>query len=347
MNQVRITVLMPVYNGEQHLAEAIDSILNQTYTDFEFLIINDGSTDKSVEIIRSYKDARIRLINNETNIGVAASLNKGLDLATGDYVARMDGDDISFPRRLEKQVAFMERNPDVGICGTWIKVTGDRVSTIMRYPIDSASIRCTFLFYSALAHPSVIFRKSAFERYRLRYDDSYKGTEDYELWVRAAECFRLANLPEVLLNYRLHAGQASNKVGVHQRSEAGLIRKRLISNLGIEPSSELANCHEPVALRQLSHLEGGYSEAEKWLVELGEKNEKVGIYPRDAFTQVIAEQWFRLCYSAVGNAWWPLTAYWQSPLRGAGKLSSRLLFMLFLKRTLGYARGKRNYWRGV
>ena len=118
----KVTVLMPVYNGEKYLKEAITSILLQTFDDFEFLIINDGSSDASVDIIQSFRDPRIRLVHNDTNIGLIATLNKGLKLAHGKYVARMDQDDISLPRRLEKQTYFMDNNPDVGVCGTWIKL---------------------------------------------------------------------------------------------------------------------------------------------------------------------------------------------------------------------------------
>ena len=113
----KVTVLMPVYNCEKYLRESIESILNQTFKDFEFLIINDGSSDKSAEIVESYNDNRINFVQNEKNIGLAASLNRGLDIAKGEYIARMDADDISLPERLEKQVRFMETNPQIGICG--------------------------------------------------------------------------------------------------------------------------------------------------------------------------------------------------------------------------------------
>ena len=121
----KITVLMPVYNGEKYLKESIESILKQTFRDFEFLIINDTSTDESEKIIRSFKDSRIKLIKNEKNIGLTKSLNKGLDLAKGEYMARMDADDISLPKRLEIQVAFMDKNPKIGVIGAWAKVIGE------------------------------------------------------------------------------------------------------------------------------------------------------------------------------------------------------------------------------
>jgi glycosyltransferase involved in cell wall biosynthesis len=121
-----VTVLMPVYNTEMYLKEAIDSILNQTFRDFEFIVINDGSTDSTSDIIESYSDPRIIYLQNEKNLGVATSLNKGLSIAKGTYIARMDGDDVSRCDRLEKQVAFMDANPEIGVCGTWLETIGDR-----------------------------------------------------------------------------------------------------------------------------------------------------------------------------------------------------------------------------
>ncbi|MCP8319033.1 MAG: glycosyltransferase, partial [Candidatus Methylarchaceae archaeon HK01B] len=130
MKSPKITILMSVYNGEKYLREAIDSILNQTFKDFEFLIINDGSTDRTVEILRSYHDSRIKIITNEKNMGLTKSLNKGLKIARSEYVARMDADDISYPRRLEVQYEYMKKNPDVGIVGSWNDVIDDKGNTI-------------------------------------------------------------------------------------------------------------------------------------------------------------------------------------------------------------------------
>ncbi len=156
---------MSVYNGEKYLREAIDSILGQTFKDFEFLIIDDGSTDSSVEIIRSYADPRIRLIQNEENIGLSRSLNKGLKLARGEYIARMDADDISLPRRLAAQVGLLDKQPDIGLVGTSIQLIdcdGERMH-VHRVPTTHAQILWALCFTTPLAHPSVVFRKVIIE----------------------------------------------------------------------------------------------------------------------------------------------------------------------------------------
>jgi len=206
-----VTVLMPVYNGEKYLKESIESILTQTYTDFEFLIINDGSTDSSKFIVSSYNDTRIRYIEKEKNTGIVDTLNYGLDLASGKYIARMDCDDISLPVRLEKQVIFMDNNPDVGISGTWAQTFGELSNNdVWKYPESHKDISCALMFNSVLVHSSVIMRKSYLQQYKLTYKTDYIYAEDYDFWVNANACFKLANIPKVLLKYRISYNSTSH-----------------------------------------------------------------------------------------------------------------------------------------
>jgi len=243
----KVTVLMPVYNGDQYLKEAIDSILGQTFKDFEFLIINDGSTDKSIEIIESYNDKRIKLIHNEKNMGLIYTLNKGLELAKGKYIARMDADDISLPPRLQKQVDFMDKNKDVGVCGTWIKTFGDNIiSRKNKVPSDNEEIGIALLFNCVIMHPTVIMRKSLLDKYNLRYDEKHKDAEDYGLWVRCIHNFKLANIPEVLLNYRVLNTSITAKAekDVEKRDRIHkLIYKEALSYVGINPTNSELNFH--------------------------------------------------------------------------------------------------------
>jgi glycosyltransferase involved in cell wall biosynthesis len=199
-----VTVLMPVYNGEKYLRESIESILEQTFTDFDFLIIDDGSTDDSSLIINSYNDTRIKYIKNEKNLSTPNALNIGLDLATGDYIARMDCDDISLPDRLAKQVLFMESNPDIGISGTWIQTFGELSdNNVCVYPCDPKEISYALLFNSVLASPSVIIRRCYLKQYNLKFNSEYIYAQDYNLWAIADNYFKLANIPEILLKYRI------------------------------------------------------------------------------------------------------------------------------------------------
>lgn len=209
MNNPRVTVLMPVYNGEKYLREAIESILRQTFTDFEFLIINDGSTDKSVEIIESYKDTRIRLVNNEKNIKLIATLNKGIELARGEYIARMDCDDISLPNRLEKQVVFMDSHPDVGVCGTWAKVIDENghikraIKTLTGKSIKKLCWRPSPFIHSTVMIRTALLRKN-------RYCEDFRHAEDYELWLRLFDKTTFFNIKDYLLYYRMHTENVSS-----------------------------------------------------------------------------------------------------------------------------------------
>lgn len=238
-----VSVLMAVYNGEPFLGEAIESILKQTFSDFEFIIINDASIDRSVDIIQKYRDNRIRLINNENNIGLTESLNKGLTFAKGKYVARMDADDISLPQRLERQVKFMEEHPKVGICGTWFQLIGPQERTI-QHPVSHQDI-ITFMFKNnGIGHPTAFFRRKLFIEQYLFYDESYLAAQDYELWIRASQITELANIPEVLVKYRIHNEQLSIAKLQQQRNFAFQARCTLIYSLVEGPTDKALNLYK-------------------------------------------------------------------------------------------------------
>lgn len=206
----KISVIMPVYNSEKYLSEAIDSILNQTYEDFEFIIIDDGSTDSSQEIVRSYTDPRIRFYINEHNMGVAATLNRGLDLATGEYIARMDSDDISLPERFEKQAKFLNQKSNIGILGSWTIVFGDEIyEKEFHNSTKYQETKAELFFNNAVGHSTVMLRKSILDHYNLKYELEYNGLEDYVLWWRMAEFCEICSYPEVLLKYRIHNKQVT------------------------------------------------------------------------------------------------------------------------------------------
>ena len=220
-----ISVVMPVYNGEKYLKEAIDSILSQTYKDFEFIILNDGSTDNSLKIIKKYiqKDARVILITRE-NRGLITSLNEGIKKAQGRYIARMDADDISLPTRFKEQVKFMEDNKDISICGTSIILFNESGNIKpVKYPTSDSDIKFILMFTSAFAHPSVMMKRDIFMK--LKYEH-YKYAEDYKLWIDIALAgYKMGNLDEVLLRYRIHSQQVSivkNDVQLAKSHEMGM-----------------------------------------------------------------------------------------------------------------------------
>jgi len=240
----KVTVLMPVYNGGKYLKEAIDSILNQTFIDFEFLIINDGSTDNSTEIVKSYDDKRINFVENEFNMGLASTLNKGLDIAKGEYIVRMDQDDISLPKRIEKQVEFMDKNPKIGICGSWAKFFGE-MNFVAKYSRTNREIITNSFYSCPMAHPTVIFRRESFNKYNLKYNPDFKTAEDYELWTRASRHIKFANIQKVLLNYRTGPFQMTKSQNILGDANK-IIWKMQLENLGINFSDEELRMHQLV-----------------------------------------------------------------------------------------------------
>lgn len=216
-----VSVLMPAYNAEVTVVEAMQSILWQTYPHFEFIIINDGSTDATRERILSVSDARIRYYENEVNQGLVYTLNRGIDLCRGKYIARMDADDISLPTRFEKQVKVMEDNANIIVCGTDISYFGDPERVKRSRPgyicFSSPDIfRQILIVITGFAHPTVMIRKSTLDKYCLRYDSNYPCAEDYKFWMDLVSYGDFYNIPEILLKYRLSSTQISRPGNVRQ-----------------------------------------------------------------------------------------------------------------------------------
>ena len=278
-----VTVLMPVYNGEKYLKEAVDSILNQTFEDFEFLIIDDGSTDRSLEILKSYKDPRIRIFQNEKNIGLIKSLNKGLKLTQGKYIARMDADDISLPERLEKQITFMDVSPKIGVCGTWLQTFGEIKKTVVKSPLNHEDICARMFCDNSIWHPTVIFRKDIIDRYHLFYDENVQGCEDYKLWVEMAKVTILANLPEVLLLYRIHGFQVT-KLGSNSQD----IKNDLVENfLGRLLTNHEKRCHESLHFARPHSNIQLIQDVDEWVDFLKKLNASNKKYEEPIFSQAL------------------------------------------------------------
>lgn len=275
----KVTVLMSVYNNEKFLKQAIASILAQTFTDFEFLIIDDASADNSSLILREYTDPRIKVLTNKNNLGLASSLNIGLQQAKGEYIARMDADDISLPDRLQKQVAFMEKNPDLVLSGGTIKfIHNDR---LLKYPLKSDDCAFSLLFGNCLAHPTALLKREWFLDKNLLYNPDYKRCQDYELWTRVAQKGKIANIPETVLLYRV-SPEALKK---HQQSGQEypiLIRKKYLKDLGVDFTDGEYNLHQKISLGEklsLKELMG----IKKWFKKIKEANKKNKTYNTESF----------------------------------------------------------------
>ncbi len=248
---LKISVLLPVYNCPTYVGAAIESILNQTFEDFELLIIDDGSTDDTPQVLTSYSDSRIRHIRHE-NKGLAGTLNVGIELALGKYIARQDQDDISLPERLEKQLAYMEEHPECGLLGTWAHIMeGERlVDRLHRHPADPSAIQYALLLNNPFVHSSVMIRKSVLEKVGgYSTDPARQPPEDYELWSRLARQAQVANLSEVLLHYREIPHSMSRQGPSPFRSRLiKICSENLSAASGVDSSD-----HDLVAIAALTH----------------------------------------------------------------------------------------------
>lgn len=308
-----VTVLMPVYNGERYLQQAILSILNQTFEEFELLIIDDGSTDGSALIVESFQreDERVKLIKNETNLGLIKTLNKGLDLIKTKYIVRMDCDDVARPHRIQTQIKFMETHPAVGVCGSWInlqKASEDR-EYLQAYPTTHDAIKIDMLRHCAVAHPSVTIRKAFFDQHKLRYDEAYPHTEDYELWIRAIDHFEFANIPEVLLDYNSHEENITSIHEGQQLETAQLLRLRQISKL-----ITLSANKEKILTNLFVHRQADFDTAQDWrqlgdlLLKLSQANRQKKLYSPKAFDGFLYKTWLKACRRGIklaGNTFGP------------------------------------------
>ena len=235
MTQPLVTVFLPAYNCEKYIAVAIDSILAQTYSNLEVLICNDGSTDGTEEIIKTYTDKRIKYIKNEKNLQLIATLNKGIRLAKGKYLARMDADDICLPQRIEKQVQVMERDPEVVICGSWVEILGPTPS-VFKYPEHHDDIAVSMLFYSSISHPASIWRMEVIRNNNLEFNPNYYHAEDYRFWRESLSHGTFYNIQEVLLQYRVHEDQ----MGFVNPKDGLLSTSRIKKELVLEIAGDLS-----------------------------------------------------------------------------------------------------------
>ena len=296
MEKPRISVIMPVYNAERYLEDSIKSILSQTYTNFELLIGDDGSTDRSFEIMKSFRDERLTIIMNEKNLGIPHTLNKLIESCKGEYIARQDSDDISLPKRLEKQVDFLDKNPEIGLCGTNITHFGNR-SKRMFMPQMDKDIKVYFLVNNPICQPTIMIRKGCLTK---PYDKSFDLAEDYAHCYELSKVTKLANLPDFLLKYRWHGTNISTTKEKKMLENANSIRIIIFrETLSYEIQEQELRLLKLATESKLAD----YSDLllfEKFLIEINSKNYATGYYDEFAFHQLNFHLWTAACLKLKG-----------------------------------------------
>lgn len=232
MSVPRVSVIMPMYNSGQYVQAAIRSVLSQRVESFEVIAVDDGSSDDTVQRAQCLQDDRVRVVQLGSNQGIAAALNVAMEHARGSYLARMDADDLCVAGRLHTQVRFLERNPQLGACGTFLRTFGGRHCRIWRYPVTPGDIRASLPFFCPLAHPTVMFRADALRTHNLRYAH-VPNAEDYDLWRRLTALVPVATIPRALLLRREHDLQVGRHGRTTQKASAGRVQLEVLRDFGV------------------------------------------------------------------------------------------------------------------
>lgn len=274
-----ISVVMSVYNEEAFLPDAIDSILKQSEQRFEFIIIDDASTDRSVEIIRGYGDPRIRLYVNSENRGLTKNLNQGLGLAKGRFIARMDGDDISHPDRFSRQIEYLEQHRNIMLCSCWTRSFG-QIHAVERTKGTSEQLRIRMLFQPVLMHPGFMMRREIIEE-GIFYDETFRTAQDYDLQVRISEKYDIGIVNRILLDYRVHKRQVSNTRNNEQFCNADRTRKRQLEQLGVSLEPEEKKVYHEWVTEEKNVGRDDFRQAEKIVEKITTANEEMQLYKKE------------------------------------------------------------------
>jgi glycosyltransferase involved in cell wall biosynthesis len=321
-----VTILMPVYNVELFVAESIRSILNQSFSDFEFIIINDGSTDKTPEIVSSFNDPRILFINNAINKKKIACLNEGLRIAKGEFLALMDGDDIADITRIEKLFNFLLVNEEIGVCGSWFESFGDYSKT-HKFPLTHDEIY--FGLFSGCPITVPLIRKTILDKNNIYFNPDFFSEDSY-LWIQLAEITRFANIPEVLYKYRVHSTQVTQKFD--KLLNDSVIREKnvhfnnLIRKLtGTENERNIQ--FQPTSKVHLSDLKN-YEELSVWLFR---ENKKKKIFSQKLLQATLSQQFFNQLKNQIRYNLHSMVYFYLSPLLKHAQISLGQHIKLILK----------------
>lgn len=292
---------MPVYNADRYVKLAINSILNQSYTNLELIIIEDGSSDDSLQIIESIVDDRIRLIKNGTNRGQIYTRNLGLDIANGDYVTMFDADDIAYADKFEKQIRFLEKNEHISMLGTWarfIDKNGNRLKGGWKLRARPDKIPSIMLFKNYFLQSTVVYRKECIKNFSFK--KGFEIAEDYMIWLEIIERFKSWNLQEYLVDYRIHESSVINSHPIEKLQMDQEIFKWQFEKLGIEFTENELQLHLLIRNDEPIKSYSTLKQIESWLLKIEDKNNEVLIYNRKWLSHIIFNRWLKVCMKASG-----------------------------------------------
>jgi len=322
-----VSIIMPAYNSEKYISVAIESLLAQTFQDFEIIVINDCSTDNTVEKVGSFTDKRVKILQTPQNIGAAGARNLGLQHAQGRYIAFLDADDYAYPIRLEEQVSFLEKNTAIDLVGTWTEVVDEQGKVINSFclslPTHYLSVK--LLFQNCFALSSVMMQNYL---RNVSFDGTYAPAEDYELWVRLVGKANFAILPKILTRYLAHNQGISKVKEDKMKQNVKRIISQQISKLGVEIKEKDYELHQAIAHQTFQPSKEFLLDAEAWLQKLLKANQKAKVYQAETFASVLSEYWLKICSAHTYLGWHTVKYFLKSPLRQ--QLSSKHQIQLLL-----------------
>lgn len=300
-----VSIAMPMYNGEAYLREAIDSILEQTYRHIDLIIIDDGSTDNSINIVESYRDSRIRFFKNDRNRGVSYTRNWAIELAKGNYLAWMDCDDISLPDKIENQVGFMQANPSVAVCGTsYLRFFENEVFYTDIAKDRHEEIRTNFIFKPAtIFMPTAMLRTEVIKKEKLLFDESLPMAEDYDFFQRLCEKQKASNLTEVLFHYRDNPNSLTSTFKSKKEERFLLKQKiydRILSNISFSVTEQDLINHENCTNSEMFESFTEYKKSALHLKSIEDANDISCKYEKEVLKKVLQEQFFFISKKAGG-----------------------------------------------
>lgn len=299
MKSPKITAFMAAYNVSRYIAESVSSILNQTFKDFEFIIIDDGSTDDTALVVKSFNDSRIRFLQNDGNKGIPFTRNRLLELAKGEYIAILDSDDIAYPDRFQLQLSFFTSHPEVALCGGHGKIINEHgleTDKKIIVPTD-VSINMRILFGNPFINSSTMFKTQIFRE--LNGYKNFALAEDFDLFIRIAEKNKVANIDAFLVKYRIHGENITIKRSEEQEKHELEILKNIQKNLGISFNTDSLNLHKELLYNNLN--EAHFLEYYELLVAIKTANLRSGRFDIDKMNQFLFNKWYEILLSKRSN----------------------------------------------
>ena len=297
----KVTVFIPVHNREDYICVAVNSILAQTFSDFELLIVDDGSSDGTIEVLERYQDPRLRIERNPENLGIPATRNHGLDKARGEYIALLDSDDHAFPNRLHTQVRFLDANPDIAQIGSWCSFMdehGQPIRKVRKQPLDPDDVKAHMLFHCPLVNRTVMARTRVLRQYR--YREEFPRCQDYDLHSRMIGEQRMGNLGQVLVCGREHPGRFTGQTEGLGKDRKKAIYRSLLAKVDIDATDDDLERHHGLTREDDRTLPADdYLDwAEAWLWRLLQANRQQPYFPLAAFKHAIGAVWALNCWQA-------------------------------------------------